>query len=95
MRQFIDADCSNRKRKNKKNLQRKNQIEPLEIIMKYKNYEDEKKRKFSTNFDLMTTFPNASNPKKTDQNYCRRCKKILNRKRKYEQRKHRARAKSQ
>ena len=36
MRQFFDADCSNRKRKNKMNLQRKNQIEPLEIIIKYK-----------------------------------------------------------
>ena len=47
MRQFFDADCSNRKRKNKKNLQRNNQIEPLEINIKYKNYEDEKKRKFS------------------------------------------------
>lgn len=46
MRQFIDADCCNRKRKNKKNLQRKNQIEPLEIIMKYKNYEDEKRGNF-------------------------------------------------
>ena len=34
------------------------------INIKYKNYEDEKKRKFSTNFDLMSTFPNASNAKK-------------------------------
>ena len=41
MRQFIDADCSNRKRKNKKNLQRKNQIEPLEIIIKYKTMKKE------------------------------------------------------
>ena len=41
MRQFIDADCSNRKRKNKKKLQRKNQIEPLEIIIKYKTMKKE------------------------------------------------------
>jgi len=47
MRQFIDADCSNRKRKNKKNLQRKNQIEPLEIIIKYKTTKMKKEEIFN------------------------------------------------
>jgi len=47
MRQFIDADCSNRKRKSKKNLQRKNQIEPLEIIIKYKTKKRKKEEIFN------------------------------------------------
>ena len=47
MRQFFDADCSNRKRKNKKNLQRKNQIEPLEIIIKYKTTKMKKEEIFN------------------------------------------------
>ena len=47
MRQFIDADCSNRKRKNKKKLQRKNQIEPLEIIIKYKTTKMKKEEIFN------------------------------------------------
>jgi len=46
MRQFIDADCSNRKRKNKKNLPRKNQIEPLEIIIEYKTTKMKKRGNF-------------------------------------------------
>ena len=47
MRQFFDANCSNRKRKNKKNLQRKNQIEPLEIIIKYKTTKVKKEEIFN------------------------------------------------
>ena len=47
MRQFFDADCSNRKRKNKKNLQRKNQIEPLKIIIKYKTTKMKKEEIFN------------------------------------------------
>ena len=56
MRQFFDADCSNRKRKNKKNLQRNNQIEPLEIIIKYENYKDEKRGNFQQTLTLWLHF---------------------------------------
>jgi hypothetical protein len=61
---FFDSDAATGNGKIKKNLIRKNQVEPLEIIIKHKPTKMKKERKFSTNFELMTTFPNASNPKK-------------------------------
>ena len=94
MRQFFDADAATGNGKDKKNLLRKNQIDPLEIIIKHNN---EKKEEIFNKFDLMTTFRNASNPKKKMTKILQTMQEDmnLNRKRKYEEKNTRERAKLQ